>query len=159
MTNRQIARHPSQNVLIKHLAHQTHIFVQKHFVLVKHSDTSRFLAAVLQGVKTEIRQIGNRLLGRQNSKDSARFFHPIGTLSHELLLLHRAPVQKSIRSLHHARRRGRASAYTCCSCSTDRSMVLPTPKDSWNRPWEATVPRTVVETSGLDVNIVCQRVN
>ena len=64
VADRQITRHPSQNVLIKHLAHQAHIFVQEHFVLVKDSDTSGFLAAVLQGVKTEIRQIGNRLLGR-----------------------------------------------------------------------------------------------
>ena len=61
MTNRQIAGHALQHVLIKHLADQAHVFVQANPIALKDSNTSGFLAAVLQGVEPEITKAGNLL--------------------------------------------------------------------------------------------------
>jgi hypothetical protein len=63
--------------------------MQTDLVLIEHSDASRFLAPVLQGVQAEISQVGDGLLSREHGKDTTGFLHPIGTLPHELL--HRAP--------------------------------------------------------------------
>jgi len=61
MPNRQIAGHALQHVLIKHLADQAHVFVQANPIALKDSNTSGFLAAVLQGVEPEITKAGDLL--------------------------------------------------------------------------------------------------
>ena len=121
MTDAEITRHACQNVLIEHLADQAHVLVQADLVLVEHSDPRRFLPAVLQGIQPEVGEIRNGLFGREDCKDPAGLLHPIGTLS--LNLQHRASLQNPFRILHHARRRGRASACACCNWAIGNWMA------------------------------------
>ena len=109
VANGEIARHPGEHVLIEHLADQAHVFVKTDFALVKDSDACGLLAAVLQGIQTEISQVGHRLLGGLNGKHAAGFLHPIGTL--RLELMHGPPrLRISFRILHHAVPSRRGSA-------------------------------------------------
>ena len=63
--------------MIKHLAHQAHVFVKTNPIALKHGNTSGFLAAVLQGIKPEITKAGHLLARGQHAKDPTGLFHPI----------------------------------------------------------------------------------
>ena len=74
VTDGQIAGEALQHGLIKHLAHQAHVLVQPHLAIgIKNGNTSRFLASVLQGVETEVGEVGHRLPRRQHGIHAAGF--------------------------------------------------------------------------------------
>ena len=81
MANGQIARHPLEHGLVKDLAHQAHVLVEPNLVLgIKDRDPGRFLAAVLEGVKTEIGEVCHRLTRSQDGVNTASFLRFVGTL-------------------------------------------------------------------------------
>ena len=53
MTHSQMAWHALQDVLIKHLADQAHVFVETNAIPFKHSNASGFLTSVLKRMKAE----------------------------------------------------------------------------------------------------------
>ena len=77
MTHSQMAWHALQDVLIKHLADQAHVFVETNAIPFKHSNASGFLTSVLQGIEPEITEAGNLLTCSKHAKDPAGLLHPI----------------------------------------------------------------------------------
>ena len=84
MADRQLAGHALQDVLIEHLADQTHVLVQPHLGAIEDRHARRFLAAVLESVKTEISEVGDRLPRSQNCEHTASFFWLVGAISWDL---------------------------------------------------------------------------
>ena len=69
----------------EHLAHQAHVLMQAHLgstagFRVKDGDARRFLTAVLKGVKTEVGEVGHRLVTGQHRKHAAGLFRLVGTI-------------------------------------------------------------------------------
>ena len=73
MANGQFPWQSGQDVGIKHLAHQAHLLVEAHLLPLKHCNPCRFLPPVLQGVKTEIGEIGHVQPWRQHPVDATGF--------------------------------------------------------------------------------------
>ena len=69
-----------QHVLVKNLAHQTHVLVQAHLLPVKDGDARRFLPPVLQGIETEVAEAGHGLIRRQHGEDTAGFLGAVGSV-------------------------------------------------------------------------------
>src|SRR5690606_22589052 len=56
--------------VVEDLRHQTHVLVDEDLLAVADRDAGGLLAAVLQGVDAEVRQLGDVLTGRPHAEDT-----------------------------------------------------------------------------------------
>ena len=87
----QVTGQALEHRLIEHLADEAHVLVQAHQLAgaagggirlhIEHGDAGRFLAAVLQGVETEVGEVGHGLVHRQHGEHTAGLLGLVGPLS------------------------------------------------------------------------------
>ena len=59
-----------KGVFVENLTHEAHVFVDEHLVAVAGRDARGLLAAVLEGVEAEVRQLGDVLARRPHPEDA-----------------------------------------------------------------------------------------
>ena len=58
MSDGGVARQPMEYLLGKHLGHVTHCLIARQLVPIRGDDASAFLPAVLEGIQTQVGQLG-----------------------------------------------------------------------------------------------------
>ena len=76
MAKRKLAGQAFQGGLIEGLRHQSHRLVHSQLLTVTHRDARALLATVLQGIETEVGQIGDILTGGLDAEQTTLLMHP-----------------------------------------------------------------------------------
>jgi len=63
-----------ESALVEYLRHEAHVLDDGDRLAVADGDAGRLLPAVLQGIETEVRQVGDGLARRIHAEHSARVF-------------------------------------------------------------------------------------
>lgn len=71
MPDSQVAAQAGQGGLVEDLGHQAEILVDHHTGAIAHRDARRLLAAMLEGIKAEIGQIGDLFARSPDAEDAA----------------------------------------------------------------------------------------
>ena len=71
MADGDVAAQRAQGGLVEDLADEPHVLVDEDLLTVTGGDAGRLLAAVLQRVEPEVRQLGDVLAGSPDSEDTA----------------------------------------------------------------------------------------
>ena len=70
MADREMALQRLESRLVEHLRDQTHVLVDQDLAAVADGDAGRLLATVLQGIQTEVGELGDVLSGGPDSEDT-----------------------------------------------------------------------------------------
>ena len=74
VADREVAFERREPALVEHLRDEAHVLDDGDRLAVAHRDAGRLLAAVLQGVEAEVRQVGDGPPGCVHAEHSARVF-------------------------------------------------------------------------------------
>ena len=77
MTKRELAGQAFKGGLVEGLRHQSHRLVHAQLTAITYRDPGTLLAAVLQGIETEIGQVGDILTGRLDAEQATLLVLPL----------------------------------------------------------------------------------
>ena len=76
VADREVTFERREPALVEHLRDETHVLDDGDRLAVADRDAGRLLAAVLEGVEAEVREVGHRLAGGVHTEDAARVSGP-----------------------------------------------------------------------------------